>query len=117
MNGRGQPCKAAPLREEAYCRMHHPDFAKEVQEARRLGGQRTRKEILIEGAYGFEGIDSLEGIARLAHIAVVEALAGDPQALARSRALTGAGTLALKVYETTTLATLLQRAEQSTSAA
>jgi hypothetical protein len=34
----GQPCRAAPLRDGEFCIMHSPEHAKEVQEARRLGG-------------------------------------------------------------------------------
>ena len=38
------PCKASPLRGEKYCFWHHPDHRAEAEQARKLGGQRRKRE-------------------------------------------------------------------------
>ena len=45
----GQPCHAPKLQEGDYCRMHSPEHAEEVSEARRLGGLRRRREVAVSG--------------------------------------------------------------------
>ena len=39
--------------------MHSPEHAKEVQEARRLGGLRRKREVTLSGAYDFEGLGTV----------------------------------------------------------
>lgn len=58
----GEPCRATPMRGEEYCFWHHPEHAEEAAEARRLGGLRRRKEKITEGAYDFEGLESVTQI-------------------------------------------------------
>ena len=82
----GDPCRAPPLREGDYCRMHSPEHATEVAEARRLGGLRRRREKTIEGAYGYEGIRSVDHIQRVLEIAVLDTL-GLENSISRSRTL------------------------------
>ena len=52
---------AAPLNDSDFCRMHSPEHMKEVQEARRLGGLRRKRESTIASAYHFESLDSVDG--------------------------------------------------------
>src|SRR5687768_8087011 len=58
----GRQCGAPPLREGPLCRMHDPEYQTEVQESRRLGGIRKKREVTISGAYDLEGITTVEGI-------------------------------------------------------
>ena len=51
----GEPCRAPPLKDGDFCLMHSPEHAQEVQEARRLGGLRRKREATLSGAYDFEG--------------------------------------------------------------
>ena len=53
------PCKASPLRGEKYCFWHHPDHQGEAEQARKLGGQRRKREGALQGAYDLEGLDSV----------------------------------------------------------
>ncbi len=46
----GEPCRAAPLHEGAYCVFHDPEHAEVVQEARRAGGQRRKREVAVAAA-------------------------------------------------------------------
>jgi len=60
-----QPCRAPPLTDREYCRFHSPDHAKEVAEARRLGGLRRRRERTVSLAYDFDGIGTIEQLRRV----------------------------------------------------
>ena len=71
----GEPCRMAPLKDSQFCWVHSPEHAQEVQEARRLGGLRRRKEATLSGAYDFEGLDTVRGIRRLLEVAVMDTLA------------------------------------------
>ena len=70
----GEPCRAAPLRDGSFCLMHSPDHAVEVQEGRRLGGTRRRREVLVSAAYDFEGLETVEQIRRLLYIGAIGTL-------------------------------------------
>jgi hypothetical protein len=61
----GRQCKAAPLKDGEFCWIHSPERAKDVQEARRLGGLRRKRESTISSAYQFESLDSVDGIRRI----------------------------------------------------
>src|SRR5690606_36923084 len=71
----GGPCRQAPLRGGTFCFWHNPDSAEAAAEARRLGGQRRRRESTLAGAYEFDGIDSPDDLKRLLDIATYDALA------------------------------------------
>lgn len=94
----GQPCRAAPLRGEPFCFWHHPDHADEAAEARRLGGLRRRREVTLQGAYEFEGLETVPQIRRLLELAVLEALALD-NSIARVRALGSLAQVALRALD------------------
>ena len=99
----GQPCRAVPLSDSAYCLMHDPANAQAVAEARRLGGLRRHKEIAIHGAYAFEGIASVPAIQRVVEVAIEETLALE-NSVARNRTLGSLAQTALKALEVGELA-------------
>ncbi len=94
----GGTCQAPPLRDEDYCRMHSPEHAEAVGEARRLGGLRRRREATVATAFDFEGFNSIEQIRRLIEIAAFEALSLD-NSVPRVRALTGIAQVATQLLE------------------
>ena len=97
----GTPCRAAPLTGGDYCLMHSPEHAEEVQEARRLGGLRRRREVTVQGAYERDGLRSVDGLLRVLEIAVLDTLGLD-NSVARARTLgylVGVGLKALEVGE------------------
>ena len=94
----GEPCRAAPLRDSEFCLMHSPDHAKEVQEARRLGGLRRKREATVVGAYEFDGLSTVDGIRRLLEVAVLDTL-GMENSIARSRTLAYLAQVALRTLE------------------
>ena len=109
----GEPCRATPMRGEEYCFWHHPEHAEEAAEARRLGGLRRRKERITQGAYDFEGLQSVTQIRRLLEVAVVDTLSLE-SSIARSRALAYLAQTALKALEVGELEERLRALEQVT---
>src|SRR6266498_3108894 len=85
-NDRGEPCRAAPLRGSEYCIFHDPEHAEVVQEARRAGGQRRRREATLATAFDFQGLASVIEIRRLIEVAAFDAL-GLENNISRVRAL------------------------------
>ncbi len=108
----GEPCRAAPLRNSEYCLMHSPEHAQEVQEARRLGGLRRKREATVSGAYDFEGLETVAGIRRLIEVAVIDTL-GLENSLARSRTLAYLAMAALKCLEVGDFEQRLAQLEQA----
>jgi hypothetical protein len=94
----GQRCQARPLRDETFCFWHHPDHAEAAEQARKLGGQRRRREGTLQGAYEFDGLASVTEITRLLEIAVMDALGLD-NSVARVRALIAAALAAARLLE------------------
>ncbi len=94
----GEPCRAAPLRDSQFCWVHSPERVKEVQEARRLGGLRRKRESTISSAYQFDSLNSVEGIRRIVEVAVLDTLAME-NSLARSRTLAYLVQVALHTLE------------------
>ncbi len=94
----GEPCRAAPLRDSQFCLMHSPEHAQEVQEARRLGGLRRKREATVSGAYDFEGLETVAGIRRLVHVAVIDTL-GMENSISRNRTLAYLAQVALRTLE------------------
>ncbi len=95
---KGEPCRAAPLKDSRFCWVHTPERIKEVQEARRLGGLRRRRESTISSAFQFESLNSVEGIRRIIEIAVIDTLELG-NSIARSRALAYLAQVALHSLE------------------
>ena len=94
----GRGCGAAPLREGEYCLWHDPEHAEEVAEARRLGGQRRKRERVVSGAYDFDGLDSIYSIRRLVEVAALDALGLD-NSVQRVRALAYLAQVAAGLHE------------------
>ncbi len=82
----GERCRSAPLRDGDFCFWHDPDHAEEAEQARKLGGQRRRRDKITQGAYELESLDSIEALRRVLEIAVLDAL-GLENSVARSRVL------------------------------
>jgi hypothetical protein len=95
----GQRCRAAPLKDGPFCIVHAPEHQEAMQEARRLGGLRRRREATLSGAYDVQGLGSVQDILRLVEIAVLDAL-GLENSVARVRALLYAAQVAAKLLET-----------------
>jgi hypothetical protein len=70
-----------------------------VAEARRLGGQRRRRERVVSGAYDFDGLSSIASIRRLVEVAALDTL-GLENSVARARALAYLAQVAAKLLET-----------------
>ena len=78
--------------------MHDPAHAAEVAEARRLGGLRRRRELTVQGAYEFNGLESVADIRRLLEIAALDVL-GLENSIARARTLAYLAVAATKLLE------------------
>ena len=94
----GEPCNATPLRDADFCVYHSPAHRESMQQARRLGGLRRRKEATVGAAYEIDGIDSAVRIRRVVEIAVLDTLEL-PNSLARNRTLAVLAQVALRVSE------------------
>ncbi len=94
----GSACQAPPLKDGDFCVAHSPEHASEMQEARRLGGLRRRRELAVAGAYHFDGLATAEQIRRLVEIAVVDTL-GLENSVARARTLAYLAQTAAKLLE------------------
>jgi hypothetical protein len=94
----GRQCRAGPQRDRPFCIAHDPERAADAAEARRLGGQRRRREGTIAIAYDLPGLDSVEGIRRLLDIVVTDGL-GLENGIARLRILIAAATSATRLLE------------------
>jgi len=108
----GEPCRAAPLRDGQFCWVHSPEHAQEVQEARRLGGLRRKREATLSGAYDFETLGTVDGIRRLIEVAVLDTL-GMENSIARSRTLAYLAQVALRTLEVGDLEKRIVALEQS----
>ena len=85
-NDKGQQCGAAPLRDSDFCLFHDPAHAETVQEARKAGGQRRKREVTLATAYDFDGLTSVHEIRRLVEVAAFDAWGLDNN-ISRVRAL------------------------------
>ena len=94
----GERCRSTPMRDSDLCFWHDPDHAEEAEQARRLGGQRRRREKITEGAYDLEGLDTLEGIRRLLSVALLDAV-GLENSVARCRVIISGVQAAAKLLE------------------
>src|SRR5690606_4822492 len=106
----GERCSARPLRDSDFCFWHDPEHAEEADQARKLGGQRRRREKITEGAYDLQDLDSIPALRRLLHIAVLDAL-GLGTSVARTRVLIAGVQAAAKLLEVGELEERLQSVE------
>ena len=94
----GQPCGSPPLQDGDFCLWHDPAHTDEVAEARKLGGQRRRRERVVSGAYDFEGLGTVASIRRLVEVAVLDTL-GLENSVARARTLAYLAQTAARLLE------------------
>src|SRR5665811_1845996 len=73
LNAQGQPCNATP-RQNGLCLWHDPELEEAAREARKLGGQRRKREVTIRGAYDIEGLRTIPEIRRIVEVAVTDLL-------------------------------------------
>lgn len=106
----GSPCGAPPLKDGEMCLVHSPEHIGEMQEARRLGGLRRRRETAVAGAYAFGGLATVEQIRRIVEIAVLDVL-GLENSVARARTLAYLAQTASKLLEVGELAERLATVE------
>jgi hypothetical protein len=93
-----------------FCFWHSPDHAEEAAQARRLGGQRRRRESTLAGAYDVEGLGTVVEIRRIVEIATFDALGLD-NSVQRGRLLIAAALAAAKLLEVGELSDRLDRVE------
>jgi hypothetical protein len=86
------------MRDHDFCFWHSPEHTEEVDEARRLGGLRRRRERTVAGAYEFAGLATVGDIRRLLEVATIDTLALD-NGVARNRTLAYLAQTALKCLE------------------
>ena len=110
----GEACHSPPLHDGNYCLMHSPEHAKEVQDARRIGGLHRKREATLSAAFDFQGLETVDGIRRLLQIAATDALAMESSP-ARSRQLVYIAMAALRVLEVRDFEQRLMGLEQSVS--
>ena len=83
----GRPCRAAPLRDQAFCFWHTPEREEDATEARRMGGLHRRKKRTVATIYGFGGLRSIEDHQALLETITIETMALE-NSLARNSAVT-----------------------------
>ena len=94
------PCRANPMRDAQFCYFHHPDHRQAAAEARRLGGNRRRREKTIEGAYDLaDGLRSADDIRRVVEAITFELLSME-STIARANAILRAAGVAARLLET-----------------
>ena len=108
INAGGASCRATPMRDSRYCFFHSPETQQEAKEARRLGGQRRKREGTVSGAYEVDGIATVAEVLRVLEIAVIDTLSLD-NSVSRNRTL---GALAQTVLKTIEVGELESRLEQ-----
>ena len=108
----GETCRAAPLRDGQFCWVHSTEHTQELQDARRLGGLRRKREATLSGAYDFETLTTVDGIRRLIEVAVLDTLAME-NSIARSRTLAYLAQTALRTLEVGDLEKRIVALEQS----
>ncbi len=97
-----EPCHSPPLRDGDYCLMHSPEHAKEVQEARRLGGLRRKREATLFTAYDLLPLNTVSGIQRLIELIMTDSV-GMENGIARNRLLISLALAALDALKTSEL--------------
>jgi hypothetical protein len=80
------------------CFWHSPEHAEEATAARKLGGQRRRRESTLAGAYDIGPLDTVAGIRRVLEIVTFDGL-GMEITVSRGRLLIAAAQAATKLLE------------------
>jgi hypothetical protein len=98
------------MRDSRYCFFHSPETQQEAKEARRLGGQRRKREGTVSGAYEVDGIATVAEVLRVLEIAVIDTLSLD-NSVSRNRTLGALAQTALKTIEVGELESRLEQLE------
>ncbi len=94
----GEPCPCYAVKDSDFCVMHAPERLAEMQDARRLGGLRRKRERTVTGAYELGALDTVAGIRRVLEIAVMDTL-GMENSMSRSRTLAYLAQVLLRTLE------------------
>jgi hypothetical protein len=105
-----EPCRQPPLRDGEFCFWHDPEHAQAAADARRLGGQRRKREGALSGAYEFSGLEGPQDLKRILEIAAYDALALD-NSVARVRTLIALVQAGARLFEITELEDRLRALE------
>ena len=111
LNAQGEPCNATP-RQNGLCLWHDPDLEEAAREARKLGGQRRKREVTIRAAYDIEGLSTIPEIRRIVEVAVTDLL-GLENSVPRARTLLSAAQTAAKLLEVGELEDRLETLEHA----
>ena len=71
----GEQCRNGAMEDDAQCFWHSPAHAEEAAAARKLGGQRRRREHTVAGAYEVEGVTTIPQLQRIMEVVIFEGLA------------------------------------------
>ncbi len=107
----GSPCGSPPLQDGDFCYMHSPEHAEDAAAARKLGGQRRRRESTLAGAYEVEALDTVGGIRRVLEIVIFDGLGMETNSVARGRLLIAATQALTKLLEVGELADRVEALE------
>jgi hypothetical protein len=94
----GGKCRQPPLRDADVCFWHSPDHTEEAAAARKLGGQRRRRESTLAGAYEVGPLNTVDGIRRVLEIVTFDGL-GMEISIPRGRLLISAVQALTKLLE------------------
>ena len=114
-NQHGEPCRQAPLLEGDFCFWHDPEHAEEAAQARRLGGQRRRREKVVESIYDLGDLDTVADLRRILRVATLDTVALD-NGVQRNRTLATLVLAAARLLEVGELEERLQRIESTLEA-
>jgi hypothetical protein len=94
-----------------FCFWHSPEHTEEAAAARKLGGQRRRRESTLAGAFDVDGLDSVAGIRRVLEIVTFDGLGMEGNSVARGRLLIAAAQALTKLLEVGELEQRLEAVE------
>ena len=94
----GGRCGARPMRDADLCFWHDPEHAEEAEQARRLGGQRRRRDKITEAAYDLDELDTVEAIRRVVQIGILDTLSLE-NSVNRNRTLFSGAMVLTKLVE------------------
>jgi hypothetical protein len=109
----GEACQAAPLLDGEFCFWHSPDHTEEAAAARKLGGQRRRRESTLAGAYEVGQLDTVGGIRRVLEVVTYDGLGMEASSVARGRLLIAAAQALTKLLEVGELEQRLEAVESA----
>jgi hypothetical protein len=108
----GTPCLQAPLQGEDFASGTTRTTRTEADQARRLGGQRRRREGTLGAVYDLEGLSTLPEIRRLVEVAAFDTL-GLENSIARARTLAYLAQVAGALFERSELEERLEAIEST----